>query len=89
MPNIAAQTTAPRDNRHVQKLDEGRTATDRVWLNADGSKSLESSLTPMSYQEGPPYEKSGETFSSESPMTGVGVNRRGSGKIRHFSGFLL
>ncbi|WP_133805930.1 PA14 domain-containing protein [Kribbella caucasensis] len=59
-PDIQAQLDAdrklmvdgkPRNSAHVQKLDEGRTANDRVWLNADGTKSVEHSVVPTSYQE--------------------------------------
>ncbi|MEU6351012.1 PA14 domain-containing protein [Streptomyces sp. NPDC047072] len=40
------------DFKHVRVLEEGRSATDKVWLNADGSKSLERSVEPTSYQDG-------------------------------------
>lgn len=41
----------PRDSRHVQALDEGRTANDRVYLNADGTKSLVHSFQATSYKD--------------------------------------
>jgi RHS repeat-associated protein len=39
------------DPTHVKVLDEGRTATTKVYANADGSRSLEESLHPSSYQD--------------------------------------
>src|SRR6266536_4228377 len=40
-----------RDPRHVQALDEGRNATDRIYLNADGTKSLVHSLQATSFKD--------------------------------------
>lgn len=40
-----------RDTRHVKTLDENRTSTDTVYLNADGSKTLERSIQATNFQE--------------------------------------
>jgi RHS repeat-associated protein len=41
----------PQDLRRVQQLDEGRSAYDTVFLNADGTKTLQRSYQPTSYRD--------------------------------------
>ena len=46
-----ANNGKPHDTHRIKTLDEGRTPFLKTYLNADGSKTLEQSLTPSSYQE--------------------------------------
>ena len=45
-----AKAGHPRDLRRIKKLAEGRTENDTVYLNADGSKTLERSVQATSYR---------------------------------------
>lgn len=47
----SAANGKPRDNRHVKKLDAGRTEFDTVYENVDGSNSLVRSTQATSYKD--------------------------------------
>jgi hypothetical protein len=77
----AAKTGVKPDRRHVQTLDEGRTATDTVYKNADGTKTLERAMQAVNYQENGQWKKVDNTLEQDS-ATGTWKNKANSWSVK-------
>jgi hypothetical protein len=88
-PDLTAQLDAERDasvkgksdRRHVRTLDEGKTATDTIYENADGSKTLERAMQAVNYQDNGVWKKVDNALVQDS-ATSTWSNKANAWKVK-------